>query len=128
MNETTTQNADEMEKHVSLLAAFYLALSLTGLLTAAIVYAAIVGGGLLSGDEQAIFITSTVGTAVSALVTVLSVPGLFAAYGLFKRRYWGRHLAIVVGAMNVINVPVGTALAVYTFWVLTQDDAIRLFE
>jgi hypothetical protein len=58
-------------------------------LAAAIVFTAIVGGGLLSGDEDAIFITSTVGTAVAALVGVLSIPGLFAAYGLFKRRTWG---------------------------------------
>jgi hypothetical protein len=63
--------------------------AITGVLAAAIVFTAIVGSGLLSGDEDAIFITSTVGTAVAALVGVLSIPGLFAAYGLFKRRTWG---------------------------------------
>jgi len=128
MNEPSTQPTRDMDKHITLLASFYVALSLVGLLAAAIVFTAVVGGGLLSGDEEAIFITSTVGTAVSALVGVLSLPGLLAAYGLFKRRNWGRYLAIVFGAMNVLNVPFGTALAVYTFWVLTQDDAIRLFE
>jgi len=128
MTESTTNPTNDMDKHVTLLASFYVALSLVGLLAAAIVFTAVVGGGLLSGDDDAIFITSTVGTAVSALVGVLSLPGFFAAYGLFKRRNWGRFLTIVVGAMNVLYVPFGTALAVYTFWVLTQDDAIRLFD
>lgn len=128
MNETTTNSINQMDKHVTLLATFYVALSAVGLLAAAIVFTAVVGGGFLSGDEEAIFITSTVGTAVSSLVAVLSLPGLLAAYGLFKRRNWGRYLALVLGAMNVLNVPFGTALAVYTFWVLTQDDAISLFD
>lgn len=128
MNETTTNAISRMDKHVTLLATCYVALSAVGLLAAAIVFTAVVGGGFLSGDEEAIFITSTVGTAVSSLVAVLSLPGLLAAYGLFKRRNWGRYLALVLGAMNVLNVPFGTALAVYTFWVLTQDDAISLFD
>lgn len=128
MNETAVSPVNSMDKHLTLLASCYLALSLIGVLAAAIVFTAIVGGGLLSGDEEAIFITSTVGTAVSALVFVLSIPGLFAAYGLFKRRSWSRFLTLVVGAMNVLNVPFGTALAVYTFWVLTQDEATSLFD
>ena len=128
MNETSTNSINQMDKHITLLATFYVALSAVGLLAAAIVFTAVVGGGLLSGEEEAIFITSTVGTAVSSLVAVLSLPGLLAAYGLFKRRNWGRYLALVLGAMNVLNVPFGTALAVYTFWVMTQDDAIRLFD
>lgn len=128
MDQSTKNRTHEMDKHVTLLASFYFALSVVGLLSAAIVYVAVVGGGYLSGDEQAIYITSSVGTAVSTLLFVLSLPGLVAAYGLFKRRDWGRYLAIVVGAFNVFNVPFGTALAVYTFWALTQDDAIRLFQ
>ncbi len=128
MNANTGSPVSPMDKHVTLLASCYLALSLIGVLTAAIVFTAIVGGGLLSGDEEAIFITSTVGTAVASLVFVLSIPGLFASYGLFQRRGWSRFLTLVVGAMNVLNVPFGTALAVYTFWVLTQEEATILFN
>ena len=128
MNETTPGPITRMDKHVTLLATFYVAMSACSMLAAAIVFTAVVGGGLVSADEEAIFITSTVGTAVSSLLVVLSLPGLLTAYGLFKRRNWGRYLTLVLGAMNVFNIPFGTALAVYTFWVLTQDDAIRLFE
>jgi hypothetical protein len=117
-----------MEKHVSLLAVFFLALSVVGILAACIVFVAVVGGGFLSGDETAIFITSTVGTAVASLVGVLSIPGLFCAYGLFKHRSWGRYLALIVGAMNLLSIPFGTAVGVYAIWLLTQDEAIRLFD
>jgi len=128
MNENPTRSVNNMDKHVTLVAVCYVALSAMGILAAAIVYVAVIGGGLLSGDEDVIFYTSTVGTAVATLVGVLSIPGFFAAYGLSKRRNWGRYLALILGAMNVFAIPFGTALAVYTFWALTQDDAIRLFD
>jgi hypothetical protein len=117
-----------MEKHVSLLAVFFLALSIVGILAACIVFVAVVGGGFLSGDETAIFVTSTVGTSVASLVGILSIPGLFCAYGLLKRRSWGRYLALVVGVMNLLCIPLGTVVGVYAIWLLTQDEAIRLFE
>ena len=37
-------------------------------------------------------------------------------------------LTLVVGAMNVLIVPFGTALAVYTFWVLTQEESTSFFD
>jgi hypothetical protein len=117
-----------MEKHVTNLAVFYLALSIVGIMAACIVFVAVVGGGFLSGDETAMFITSTVGTAISSLVGILSIPGLICAYGLFKRRSWGRYLSLVVGAINLFNIPFGTALGVYTFWALTKDEAAELFN
>jgi hypothetical protein len=117
-----------MEKHVTNLAVFYVALSAVGIMAASIVFVAVVGGGFLSGDDTAMFITSTVGTAVSSLVGILSIPGLICAYGLFKRRSWARYLSLIVGAVNLFNIPFGTALGVYTFWVLTQDEAVKLFE
>jgi hypothetical protein len=54
-----------MEKHVTILGVLYIALSALGILAAFIVFAAVVGGGLISGDEEAIAITSGVGSTIS---------------------------------------------------------------
>lgn len=115
-------------EHITLLGISFIALSACGLLAAAIVFTAVVGGGLLSGDETAIFYTSRVGVAVASLLTVLSLPGFIAAVGLLKRRVWGRFVALVVGAMNLVNLPFGTALGIYAFWALTRPDAEELFQ
>ncbi|WP_263380852.1 zinc ribbon domain-containing protein [Granulicella paludicola] len=41
-------------------------------------------------------------------------------YGLLTRQPWGRILAIVFGIFALIHIPFGTALGVYTLWVLAS--------
>ncbi len=117
-----------MEKHITLLGWLYIALSAIGLLIALIVFTAVVGGGLISGDREAIAITSIVGSVVSGFLVLLSVPGVFAGIGLLRFRPWARMLALVLGILNLLNFPLGTALGVYTIWALLNDESSRLFE
>lgn len=49
---------------------------------------------------------------VSVGVTVLT------GYALLTRQPWGRILAIVFGVIALIHFPLGTALGIYTLWVL----------
>jgi O-antigen ligase len=44
--------------------------------------------------------------------------GLFAGWGLMERQPWARMLAIILGIFSLFDVPFGTALGVYTLWVL----------
>lgn len=55
------------------------------------------------------------------------LPGLLAGIGLLKRKSWARILALVVGFFSLFSFPLGTALAIYTFWVLLQDDSDDYF-
>ncbi|MGD8756917.1 MAG: hypothetical protein PVF98_14700, partial [Desulfobacterales bacterium] len=65
-----------MEKHVTVLGILYIAFSALGLLLAIIIFTAVVGGGIISGDSEAIAITSIVGPAVALFFVLLSTPGL----------------------------------------------------
>jgi len=75
----------------------------------------------------AIPIIGVVGTAIAVLVLVLSLPGLIAGFGLLRLRPWARILTIVLSALNLLNVPIGTALGIYGLWVLLQTETERLF-
>ena len=46
---------------------------------------------------------------------------------LARRRPVGRVSALVLAVPNLLVVPFGTALSVYAFWVLLNDDARREF-
>ncbi len=116
-----------MEKHVTILGAFFLALSIQGLLGAFIVFIAVTGGGLLSGEMEAIAITSTVGTIIGGLLLLLSLPGLVAGIGLIQRRPWARILTLILSFLLLLKIPLGTALGIYGIWVLMQDEAARIF-
>lgn len=44
--------------------------------------------------------------------------GLLTGWGLLERQPWARTLAIVLGFISLIEPPFGTALGIYTLWVL----------
>jgi len=55
------------------------------------------------------------------LVAATALSTLFAAlvgWSLLTRRTWGRVLAIVAAVLTLFRVPFGTALGIYTLWVL----------
>jgi hypothetical protein len=47
-----------------------------------------------------------------------AVLSLVAGWGLLDRQPWARTLAIVLACFHLINAPFGTALGIYTLWVL----------
>jgi phage shock protein PspC (stress-responsive transcriptional regulator) len=117
-----------MEEHVRILGILYIALSALGIIAAAIVFVILVGSGMITGDEEVIFITRIVGIGVAGLLLLFSLPGLFAGLGLLKYESWARILALVLGFINLINIPFGTMLGVYSIWVLTNKEIQELFH
>ena len=56
---------------------------------------------------------------VVALVTVVAAGLAFlVGYSLLTRRPWGRVVGIIVAILSLIKFPFGTALGIYTLWVL----------
>jgi hypothetical protein len=68
------------------------------------------------------FVLPIVG-GLGAFLTVASVAGIAAGWGLIDRRPWARSLAIVLGCLALIDFPFGTALGIYTLWVLLSAGA-----
>jgi hypothetical protein len=59
---------------------------------------------------------------------VMGLPGLITGIGLLKRRRWSRTLALVLGALSLPSMPLGTALGIYTIWFYTQPGSDQVFE
>lgn len=55
--------------------------------------------------------------------SVMAVLALVAGYGLLTRRPWARVLGIVIGILSLLKFPLGTALGVYTLWVLAPAQS-----
>ena len=71
-----------------------------------------------------------IGVAVVAfvvvLVTVALLP-LLVGYGLLKRRRWTKPLGIGLAIISLINIPVGTALGIYTIKFLRSEGGIKIY-
>ena len=65
--------------------------------------------------------------AGSTLV-ILAAGGICVGMGLRQRQPWARVSAIVLGALALIHPPLGTALGVYTLWVLLADEGGEEYE
>lgn len=117
-----------MQQHVRILGWLYIIYS--GLLDLIAIFVGLVvaGGGALSGDRQAMVITGAVAIGVVSILLVISIPGFIAGIGLLKFRNWARILAIILGVLNIFSFPLGTALAIYTLWVLLNAQAAPLFS
>ena len=117
-----------MKRHITVLASLRIGLSALGVLTALVVFASVVGGGLISGDQEAIAITTLVGSIIGGAILILALPGVRAGLGLLRRRQWARILTLVLAVFDLMFIPIGTVFGVYAFWVLVQRETAELFE
>lgn len=117
-----------MRQHVTIVAALHIGLSLLLLLAAVLVFTILFGIGWASGDRIAANILTVIGSMVGGFMVIVGLPGLVGGIGLLQWRPWSRILMLIVSAMNLINVPVGTAVGVYSIWVLTREETAQLFE
>ena len=53
---------------------------------------------------------------------------LAGGVGLLQRAPWARVLVLVMAFVSLINMPLGTALGIYTLWVLLADNGQRQYE
>ncbi len=56
--------------------------------------------------------------AAGVLILAAGGVGIAAGWGLLERHPWARTLTIVLAAIGLLDMPIGTALGIYTFWVL----------
>jgi len=117
-----------MKKHITILGALYIACGCLQILIAMIVFSLVVGGGVLSCDEEAIAVTTAVGSTIAFFLILMAVPGFIGGIGLLKYRRWARILVLILGCLNLFSVPLGTALGVYTIWVVMADETVELFR
>jgi hypothetical protein len=90
--------------------------------------AGLVGAAAHDPDaEIAVPILGAIGLFICVLLLVLSLPGIIAGIGLLNYQPWARILTIVISALDLLNVPFGTALGIYSLWVLLSREAEALF-
>ena len=53
---------------------------------------------------------------------------LLLAWGLFEREPWARMLGLVIAFLALLRFPLGTALGIYTLWVLLPEESEREYD
>jgi len=116
------------QNHITLLGVLHIARGAFVLLIGVLLFAILTGIGAISEDNTALGVLGFIGTALMLLFIALAIPSVLAGIGVLLRREWGRIMALVVGILSLIDVPIGTAIGVYSIWVLMNDETRLLFQ
>ena len=121
-----------MEKHVNLLGILYLVWG--GLAVLLAVSVLLLAGGALAllVDEEAAGVAAGFTAAVFSSVGVLLLAGgglaAWAGSRLRRLRPSARLVVLGLGVLNLFLLPFGTALGIYSLWVLLNDGVRARFE
>ena len=125
-----------MAQHVKILGVLHIVLGCLGLLGALIVFFVLGGvSGFLrnapdidSDTRMAAPILAMISVFVPILIAALSAPGIVVGIGLTQFRPWARVWGIVMSALDLLSIPIGTILGVYGLWVLLKPETEALFR
>lgn len=117
-----------MEKHINVVAILQIGLSIFNLILVILFYTimSLIGGFI--NDPEGSVIIELIAKVISIFLILISIPGILASIGIYKRKEWGRVLAILIGAVQLFCFPIGTAIGIYTIWALIQPESIKEFE
>jgi hypothetical protein len=65
---------------------------------------------------------------VGGVCLLIAAAHFIAAWGLFQHAEWARILTIVFAFLRILEFPLGTALGVYTIWVLMGPNSEKEYR
>jgi len=104
--------------HIRLLGILWLAFSAIRFLPGLVVLMLFQGQRFTPLPPEVPFFVNTIIHFAAYALILFGAAGLLAGWGLLERQPWARTLTMVLGGVTLIDVPFGTALGVYTLWVL----------
>jgi hypothetical protein len=114
---------------VRLLAVLWLALGALRLVTAVVIYS--MGQFIFAFVPMPMMPAHLFGgivTLVASFFLLQAILALVAGWALFEFQPWARMFALVMGFLALLLPPVGTALGIYTLWVLLPEQSEREYR
>jgi predicted nucleic acid-binding Zn ribbon protein len=121
---TTAQMRRRVQNHIHLLSIFWFAISAFNSIIGVVLY--ILANTLLApgGAANAPDFLRPLLSVVAIIILGGSALGFCAGWGLMHHEPWARTLTLVLGFLVLfINIPIGTAVGVYTLWVLLPMES-----
>lgn len=81
-----------------------------------------------AGEQFAAELTAAVFTTLAVMAIVWGTAHVAIGLPLRRRIHWSRLAALMLGSVDVLLLPYGTAIGCYVLVTLLREDAKRLFE
>ncbi len=121
-----------VQQHVQTLAILWIVYGVLALLGAFAIFTvghAILGNIFrLDTDFPARPILHTILSVAATWKALKGIVAIIAGWGLFDRSSWARPMAIVASFVSILSIPFGTALGIYSLWVMMPDASGHEYE
>jgi len=122
-------NMEDMEKHAQLIGILWIVYGALSLLGGAVVVIVLMAVSYVPdmGDVGP-DVLRIVGLSVGAFLFILAIPKIIGGLGLLKHNEWARILLMILSFLSLLNIPLGTALGIYSLVYLMKPEMITLFK
>jgi hypothetical protein len=121
-----------MAGHVKTVGILWIVWGAMGLLTGLVIAFILIGAGFIanieSGDTEPLGILTIIATFLAGFFLLLALPNIIVGIGIMKHKEWARIIGFILAALNLLSIPLGTALGIYTIYVLLSPDTQKLFS
>lgn len=123
-----------MATHVKVIAVLFIVFGAMGIVLAlfsSLIFsaiAAIVGSTHDPDAPLGIAVLGLTGVTFTIVLIVFSIPYIVCGWGMLKLRPWSRILGIVLAAISLVRIPLGTAFGIYALIILFNKETEALFQ
>jgi hypothetical protein len=125
---------NRVQEHLRFIAILWLALSVINAIGGAVLL--ILGNTLFphlhefapTPPDVPVGFLSSLFCFLGSAILIKAALGFLAGWGLLRRERWARMLTMVLSFLALLNIPLGTALGVYSLWVLLPQQSERDYE
>ena len=123
-----TVEENRMKKHVNIVAILQIVFGALLVIAAMAIAFAFGFVDQFVDDPTVVKVLGIIRTPLVVMFLLFGGAMIAGGTGLFYCKPWARILTLVMGAIGLLNVPIGTLKGVYIIWVLVQSETISLFE
>jgi hypothetical protein len=128
------QALSKVARHLPVLSVFWLVYSAFTLIGAGVLFVLAMtifgplGGHFQPPPDVPVGFLHVLFIFLGTLVLIKAIASLAAGIGLLQRQPWARSLVMVLAFISLLNPPFGTALGIYTIWVLMSPKAAEEYQ
>lgn len=119
----------KLERHLRILGILWIVVGVLWVLPSLVLMGMSHASHIVIGDEM--FTRHFMPPLMFSLGSVflfIAAGGILVGWGLMNHERWARITAIIVGILAIFHPPFGTALGIYTLWVLLPANAAAEYE
>lgn len=118
-----------LQRHLRTLSILWIAVGVLGIIPSLVLVGFSHAPHIVMGDE--VFTPAFMPPmlfSMGAVFLVIAAGGILVGWGLMNHERWARTTGIVLGIVAIFYPPFGTALGIYTLWVLLPADAAADYD